>query len=138
MASPLPQGPYSHLKRYEIPLNGRPYGFWTLVSRDNKVAWMPDSEQQHVTFDYNGNRDPVKLSDVSESDIARIIRQILLFQIKKQTPLEEVLREHKLLITRILSDLKMYNASVQTRKSIPLEKIARDAPTIADAQIVYV
>jgi len=94
---------------YKILINGRDYGFYTLVGTNEEVVWMPDSEQQHVNFEYNGgNKGPTKLSEVSEWDVGRMIKQMILIQTKKQTPLEDIVSRHKEVITRILQDFKMY------------------------------
>lgn len=113
MASPM-QLPYSYLKCCEIPLNGKPYGFWTLVSNDGVIAWMPDTEQQHVNPQY---RDPdrsvaVLLGELNELDVARMLQQIQRFQTKITMPLEDILSKHRPLIEKILDDSKKQSIQV--------------------------
>jgi len=106
----LPQGYYNCLKRYEIPINGRQYGFWTLVSADGVIAWMPDNEQQHVNPQKRGGENPhhVLIDSVDKWDVGRIIQQILLFQTKQSIPLETIVDAHKPTITKVLKDFQSY------------------------------
>lgn len=39
----LPQTPYNFVKVYGLPVNGASYRFYTLVSLDEIVMWMPDT-----------------------------------------------------------------------------------------------
>ena len=104
------QGYYNCLKRYEIPINGRQYGFWTLVSQDGAIAWMPDNEQQHVNPQHGGgtNSHPVLVDSVNKWDVGRIVGQILLFQTKNQIPLEDIVSKYVPLVTQILNDFQSY------------------------------
>ena len=89
----VPQTPYSYVKNYEIIINDRVYAFQTLISADNIVMWMPDSEQQHVNPQYRDDNFsvPVRLNDLNIEDIIRMIQQIKLFKTKVKIPLEHIL-----------------------------------------------
>ena len=107
----VPQGPFKSVANYEIPINGGPYEMVTLVSSDEVIAWMPDTEQQHVNPQYRDkdSKIPVKLGEVLESDIARMLGQVLLLRTKKVLPLEDILLKHGILVGKILDDFRTYN-----------------------------
>ena len=104
------QGPYTHVNSYKLPINGDMYGICTLVSRHGVVAWMPDTDQQHVNPQYSGIeiRKPVKFDDVNERDIGRMIQQVLVFQTKQTIPLEDIVGGYKPIITKVLSDFRSH------------------------------
>ena len=118
MTSP-PQGHFNYVNSHTIDIGGRPYGFCTLVSMDGVVAWMPDTEQQHVNPQYRGgeNPHPVWVDGVNKWDSGRIIQQILLFQTKQHVPLETIIEEHKPLIGRILADFHHFISNTKIDKS---------------------
>ena len=81
-----------------------PYKFCTLVEKYSKeIAWMPDSEQQHVNPQEN-----VRLPDIREEDIGKIIWEIYAFKAKENVILESILTTHKSFINKILNDYKAY------------------------------
>ena len=108
-----PKAHYDAVGTYGVPINGRYYGFSTLVSRDGIVAWMPDNEQQHVNLGYNGKDGPAKLSKVSKWDVARMLGQMHLFQAKSPVPLEDILSRNRKLISTIQQDFQTYHANMQ-------------------------
>lgn len=106
----MSEGLYEDVGNYEIYITGTPYGvseyvpysFFTLVSKDGNVAWMPDNEQQHV------NPQPLNVVNIAETGVAQIIQQILLFKTKEDVSLESIIEKHKQLIKQILSDFRLY------------------------------
>ena len=109
-----PQGPFTYLKRYEISINARPYGFYTLTSKDGVIAWMPDNEQQYVNPQYRGGEKPtpVFVEGANKWDIGRIIQQVMLFQTKEMIPLEDIVNKYNPLVSKILADFKSYHKQI--------------------------
>jgi len=70
---------------------------------DGEIAWMPDTEQQHVNPQKN-----VKINRIKKEDIGRIIQEIYLFKTKERVILESVLESDKELIDKILDDYQTY------------------------------
>ena len=81
-----------------------PYKFYTLVEKYSKeIAWIPDNDQQHINPQEN-----VRLPDIREEDIGKIIQEIYAFKAKEKVILESILTTHKSFINRILNDYKAY------------------------------
>ena len=107
---------YQEMKTYEIHLYGRSndlpdrdfYSFCTLVSTDgySRLGWMPNTAQQHVNPLIAGENDPVTTKNVKEADVAKMIKQILLFQTKKDIPLESILENYGRVVNQVLGDFK--------------------------------
>ena len=121
--------------KYELPVGkNHPFVFNTLVSSDGRVAWEPDTEQQHITLQYrdttpgfdaslfnlptaeaiakayaNRGSDPIIINEVCTEDAARIVSEALSFKTKRTMPLEAVLAEHSGLIQQILHDFSKYD-----------------------------
>ena len=106
------KGPYRILQRYEIPIGGRPYGFYSALSADGVVSWLPDNEQQHLNPQYRGpvGVNPVTVDKMSPKDIQRMLAQVILFQTKEQTPLEGIAKQHRKLTRTIELDFKNTSA----------------------------
>lgn len=120
----IQEGQYSYVNLYQIPINGRDIGFYTLVSRNGIIAWMPNNEQQNVNIGYNGAKGPAKLGEVSQIDVVNMLGQVLTFQTKKQLPLDEIVKRHMPLIEQILEDLTLYHVLSQLFEDvIPKEQI---------------
>ena len=100
---PEAQGPYTNFKRYEIPINGQPYGFYTASSADGIIAWLPDNEQQHLNPQYrNGiGNTGITPKTMTRDDIIRMLAQVLLFQTKRQVSQAEVERNHRTLADEV-------------------------------------
>ncbi|MDD5086565.1 MAG: hypothetical protein PHV16_02325 [Candidatus Nanoarchaeia archaeon] len=103
---------YKHIRDYRISISrteytkdGKigPYEFCTLMRYDGEIAWMPDTEQQHVNPQEN-----VKIWDINKDDIGKIIQEIYLFKAKKKVALETILEKDKILINQMLDDYKSY------------------------------
>ena len=108
---------YWNVGDYEISMLGTEYTkkgkygqyeFCTLIRFDGEIAWMPDTAQQHVNPQKN-----VKLPDVGEEDIGKIIQEIYAFKAKEKVILESILATHKYLIKKILKDYKDYYDEVK-------------------------
>ena len=97
------KGPYSNFKRYEIPINGKPYGFYTANSADGIIAWLPDNEQQHLNPQYRNGIGNVGITPETmiRDDITTMLAQVLLFQTKLQFPKADVERNHAPLVDAV-------------------------------------
>src|SRR3989338_7353829 len=100
----IPQGPYNYVQRYSMEVGGVMHDFYTLISQDRFAAWMPDNEQQHVNIGYNGTAGPVKLDEITEWDIAKMLRELASIKAKKEIPLEDMVNLHPALVNRVLQD----------------------------------
>lgn len=119
---------YWDVKDYEISILGTeytekgdgPYKFCTLVEKYSKeIAWMPDTAQQHVNPQKN-----VRLPDIREEDIGKIIQEIYAFKSKEKVILESILTTHKPLIKKILKDYKYYYDKVK-KQITPYDKVKK-------------
>jgi hypothetical protein len=91
---------------YEFGINDLNYSFYTLVSRDGQVAWMPDSEQQHVNPQYRDGNEPVRLKSLDKKDLGEMISEIVAFRTKEKIEHQAILTQHSDLASRIYNDLK--------------------------------
>ena len=126
---------YDYVNRYELPTPVRPHGFYTLVGKNGIVAWMPDNEQQHLNPQYRKTikipidfsnlpsqdvdalvdkilkaqgSDPVTIDDITQVDVARMLKDVVLFKTKRQMSIRKILTVHETLIERMLHDLRSY------------------------------
>lgn len=67
-----------------------------MVSADEVLAWTPNNDQDHINPQYRDIdfKVPIKISEALETDVAKLVAQLLAFKTKTMPKLEEVLAEH--------------------------------------------